>query len=402
MEESKIIDRPLYTDRLKKHFGNNLIKILTGQRRVGKSYILKYMASYIRSQDPKANIININLEDFAFSHIREASALHEEVTAKIISGHKNYILIDEIQEVKDFERVVRSLALESTNDIYITGSNSSMLSSEIASRLAGRSVEIRIHPLSYLEFLEFHSLSVGDETLMQYLQYGGLPYLKNLRDTSDWGEYIEGIADAVVYRDIVARHSIRNNDFLQRLMLFLADNIGQIFSAKKISDYLKSQRTQISVTGVQNYLLYICEAYILNQCRRWDIEGKRFLEIGEKYYFEDLGIRNSLVGFKPDHLGGVIENAVFNHLCIQGYRVKTGQLVKGCEIDFIAEKKAEIVYIQVALTIKDDKTRVREFGNLELLNDNYRKLVVTLNESYPNTLRGIETYNLLEFLTGFK
>lgn len=402
MEEIKVIDRPLYTNKIKKYIDKNLIKILTGQRRVGKSYILKYIKNYVLSLDPEANIIEINLEDFAFAHIKEAHALFEEISPRLVADRKNYIFLDEVQEVRDFDKVIRSLALEDKNDIYITGSNSSMLSSEIASRLAGRSIEIRVHPLSYKEFLQFHSLTVSNESVLKYLQHGGLPYLKNLPDTSTWKEYVDGIVNAIVFRDVVARHSIRNNDFLQRLMLFLADNIGQIFSAKKISDYLKSQKIQISISGVQNYLLYIAEAYIINQCRRWDIEGKRYLEIGEKYFFEDLGIRNALVGFKPTDLSGLIENAVFNHLNIQDYNVKTGQWVRGTEIDFVAEKNSEITYIQVTTTILDEETRKREFGNLEKLKDNYKKIVVTLNDSFPNTINGIETYNLNDFLTNFE
>ena len=402
MGESNIIDRPVYTNRLKNYVDKNLIKILTGQRRVGKSYILKYMARYISDIHPKANIININLEDFAFSHIKDAKTLYNEIDGRMLSDAKNYIFIDEVQEVEDFDRVIRSLALDDKNDIYITGSNSSMLSSEIASRLAGRSIEIRVHPLSYNEFLQFHSLIPSHDTMMWYLQYGGLPYLKNLPDRHNWTEYVDGIVNAIVYRDVVTRHSIRNSDFLQRLMLFLADNIGRIFSAKKISDYLKSQKTPISVSGVQNYLLYIAEAYIINQCRRWEVEGKRLLEIGEKYYYEDLGIRNALVGFNPADLAGLMENVVFNHLNIQGYNVKTGQLPKGAEIDFIAEKNSEIIYIQVATTIIEENTRNREFGNLEMIKDNYKKVVVTLNDSFPNTYNGIEIYNLLDFLTKFE
>lgn len=402
MEEALIINRSLYTEKLLAQVDNNLIKILTGQRRVGKSYILKFISQSIRLRNQDANIIKINLEDFAFSHITNSQTLHDEIISRLIPGTKNYIFIDEVQEVEDFDKVLRSLILDNNNDIYVTGSNSSMLSSEIASRLAGRSIDIRIHPLSYNEFLNFHSMEASHKSLMWYLQHGGMPYLRNLPDRYNWNEYIEGIVNAIVYRDVVMRHSIRNSDFLQRLMMFLADNIGKIFSAKKISDYLKSQKTHLSVSGVQNYLLYISEAFIINQCRRWDLEGKRYFEIGEKYYFEDLGIRNALIGFRPDDLSGIIENAVHNHLCIYGYKVKTGQLVRGEEIDFIAEKDSEIKYIQVATTIVEDNTREREFGNLEKLKDNYEKIIVTLNDSFPNTYKGIKVYTLLEFLTSFK
>ena len=222
-----------------------------------------------------------------------------------------------------------------------------MLSSEIASRLAGRSIQIHVHPLTYGEFLEFHSYTDSDESLATYLRYGGLPYLMHLPEQKTWSEYLGGVTDAVVYRDVVSRHSLRNTDFLQRLLRFLADNTGQIFNAKRISDYLKSQRISTSVTGVQSYIAYVEEAYIINRIRRWDIEGKRYFEIGEKIFFEDLGIRNSIVGYRPNDIGGLMENAVYNHLRAHGYEVKIGVGIQGREIDFIAEKDNEYRYVQV-------------------------------------------------------
>lgn len=272
-----IIKRPIYLNRLIPYVGKNLIKVLTGQRRVGKSYILKSIAQYIREKDIEANIINIDLEDFAFSHITDAKSLHDEVSARLKEGQKNYIFIDEVQEVEDFDKVIRSLNLDPANDIYITGSNSKMLSSEMASRLAGRRIELQVHPLSYKEFLEFHKMEDSDTSLTEYLRFGGMPYLVNLPERSTWNEYIAGITDAVVYRDIVTRHSLRNNEFLQRLLLFLADNIGQIFTAKKIADYLKSQRLSTTVGSVLSYVGYAEEAFIVSKSRRWDIEGKRIL-----------------------------------------------------------------------------------------------------------------------------
>lgn len=397
-ETLKIINRPIYLDRLIPYVGKNLIKVLTGQRRVGKSYILKSVAQYIKDTDPTANIITIDLEDFAFSHITDAKSLHTEISSHIKEGQKNYIFIDEVQEVEEFDKVIRSLNLNPTNDIYITGSNSKMLSSEIASRLAGRRIEMQVHPLSYLEFLKFHNMEDSDEALTEYLRYGGLPYLVNLPQKSTWSEYISGITYAVVYRDIVSRHSLRNNDFLQRLLLFMADNIGQIFTAKKIADYLKSQRISSTVGSVLAYAGYIEEAFITNRSRRWDIEGKRFFEIGEKFFFEDLGIRNSIVGFRPHDISGLMENAVYNHLRILGYDVKTGVLSGGKEIDFVGENDGERLYVQVALTVADKATAEREYGNLAMIPDNYEKIVVTYRESFPNSYKGIRTMALREFL----
>lgn len=399
MEEmQRVIVRQGYMDRICPFIDRNLIKVLVGQRRVGKSYILKAVAQEIRNRNPEANIITINLEDFAFSHITDAESLHEEISARLTDDRKNYIFLDEVQEVDGFDKVVRSLNLDSHNDVYITGSNSKMLSSGIASRLAGRSVQIHVHPLTYREFLQFHSYSDSDASLATYLRYGGLPYLIHLPEQVTWGEYLSGITDAVVYRDVVSRYSLRNQDFLQRLLRFLADNVGQIFNAKRISDYLKSQRITTSVTGVQTYMSYLEEAYIINRARRWDIEGKRYFEIGEKIFFEDLGIRNSIVGYRPNDLGGLMENAVYNQLTAAGYDVKIGVIPQGREIDFIAEKDNEYKYIQVAVSVTDHETAMREFGNLANIPDNYEKTVVTYAESTPNTYKGIRQMSLREFL----
>lgn len=398
-EKNEIIDRPIYTDFIRPFIGKSIIKVITGQRRIGKSYILKKIAGMIAESDPQANLITINLEDFAFSHIKDAESLHQEIAHRLDNSRKNYIFLDEIQEVKDFDKVVRSLLLDDKIDIYITGSNSAMLSSEMASRLAGRSIEVRVHPLSYKEFLLFHNVSDTDESLATFLRYGGMPYLRNLPENSTWDEYLGNITDSIVYRDIVSRNSLRNNDFLERLMLFLSDNIGRLFTAKSISDYLKSQKTTGNVSMVQSYIRYIEDAFIINRCRRWDIAGKRFFEIGEKFFFEDIGIRNALTGYRPQDISGVIENVIHNHLRIGGYDVKVGVIGQGKEIDFIAEKNGEFKYIQAALTINDSSTLEREFGNLEQIPDNYEKIVVTLNESFPNTYRGIKVMNLREFLT---
>lgn len=399
MDKTKgIIVRPIYMDKIRPYIGRSIIKILTGQRRVGKSYILKAIAMEIAGKDPDANIIVINLEDFAFSHVTDGHTLHAEISSRLSKSRKNYIFLDEIQEVECFDKVVRSLILDSDNDIYLTGSNSSMLSSEIASRLAGRSVEIRVHPLTYAEFLGFHGLVDCDESADLYMIYGGLPYLINLPEQATWQEYLAGVTDAIVFRDVVSRHSLRNTDFLRRLQLFLADNIGQIFTAKKIADYLKSQRVTTSVAGVQSYVQYLEDAYIVNRARRWDIEGKRFFEIGEKFYYEDLGVRNAIVGYRPNDKGSVLENVVYNQLIAEGWNVKIGMLSQGHEIDFVAEKNQERMYVQVALNVSGADTAEREFGNLLAIPDNYEKLVVTMHDSALNTYNGIRMMSLREFL----
>lgn len=400
MERVFNIPRTFYLDRIFPYVDKDLIKVLVGQRRVGKSFILDSVAQMIKTDRPQANIITIDLEDFAFSHITDAQSLHDEITSHISATTRNYIFVDEIQEVEGFEKAVRSLNKRDDTDIYLTGSNSKMLSSEIGSRLAGRSVEINVHPLTYQEFLEFHSLEDSDSSVESYLRYGGMPYLRNLSNRQTWNEYLVGLVDALVYRDIVTRHSIRNVDFLQRLLLFLADNIGQLFTAKRIADYIKSQRISSSVSSVQTYVDYICEACLINKVKRWDIEGKKNFEIGEKYYFEDLGIRNAIIGYRPMDIGGLLENAVFNQLLHDGYKVKVGVLAQGKEIDFIAEKDGEIKYIQVAVTVRDEATAEREFGNLMGIPDNYEKIVVTYHDSAPTSYQGIRMVTLRQFLLG--
>lgn len=400
MKTLDIIPRPLYLDRILPYAGCGMIKVLTGQRRVGKSYILSAIEDELHRRDPEGNLIHIDLEDFAFLHITTAAALNDEIVKNLSKeGRRNYIFIDEVQEVADFDKVIRSLNQNPLNDIYVTGSNSSMLSSEIASRLAGRSLEFRIHPLSYVEFMSFHDLSDSDDTLGLYLRYGGMPYLRNLPAQATWGEYLGNVTDAIVYRDVVARHKIRNTDFLERIMLYLADNVGKIFTAKRIADYLKSQRAGGTVNSVQAYADYVCDAYLLNKAKRWDIEGKRHFEIGEKYYFEDLGIRNAIIGYRPMDIGGLMENVVYNKLVTDGYDVKVGVMDKGREIDFVAERGGEYLYIQVSVTVRDEETARREFGNLESIPDNYEKLLITLHDTAPNTLNGIRMLTLRQFLT---
>lgn len=398
METVCNIPRPHYLNKILPYVDKGVIKILTGQRRVGKSYILQSVEQEIRRTSPDANFITVNLEDFAFSHIRDADGLHEAVSTRLVDGKKNYIFIDEIQEVEGFDRVVRSLNLSDGNDIYVTGSNSAMLSSEIASRLAGRSVETRIHPLSYAEFLEFHGMEDSDSAIDSFIRYGGMPYLRNLPTADTWNEYLSGLIDALVYRDVVSRHSIRNNDFLQRLLMYIADNIGQLFTAKRIADCLKSQRVSGTVSSVQSYTDHIYDAYIINKVRRWDIGGKRYFEIGEKYFFEDLGLRNNIVGYRPADIGGLLENAVYNKLVFDGYDVKVGVTDQGKEIDFVAERNGERRYLQVAVNVDNPETARREFGNLLAIDDNYEKTVVTYRDSAPNTLDGISMVSLREFL----
>jgi predicted AAA+ superfamily ATPase len=324
--------------------------------------------------------------------------LNNYVLENKASSGKTYVFIDEIQDIENFEAALRSLLLHEDLDLYCTGSNANLLSGDIAGHLSGRYIEIVVYSLSYPEFLSFHQLSTGAESVACYLKYGGLPYLKNLPLQDDIVfEYLKNIYATIVYRDIINRYSVRNVPFLEQLVLFLAENTGSIFSSKKISDFLKSQRINMAANQVQTYVHYLVNAFLIHKVSRYDMIGKRVFEIGDKYYFENLGVRNGIVGYRIADRGKILENAVYNHLLFKGYTVMVGKLDQN-EIDFIAQKQGETVYFQVALTINDSKTLEREFGNLSMISDNYPKTVITYDAFSGNTHAGIHTVSLEEFL----
>ena len=376
----------------------SLIKVITGQRRVGKSYLLFQLIGQITEEEPDANIIYINLEDFEFSRLQTAEDMHSYIVSKLSGERRNYIFIDEIQDVEHFERALRSLALEERNDIYITGSNSKMLSGELATYLSGRYVEFSVYSLSYPEFLLFHRLTDSGDSLELYTRFGGLPYLTHLpleEETAD--EYLKSVYAAIVFRDVVMRYNLRNHAFLEKLVRFLAENIGNLFSAKNISDFLKSQHTTVSVNQIQSYTEYLSNAFLIHRVERYDMVGKRVFEIGEKYYFENLGLRNVVCGYRVDDKGKLMENLVYNHLLFLGYHAKVGYYGDK-EIDFIAERNQERLYVQVSLRIDNKATADREFGNLIRVPDNYPKIVVTDVPFVGNTYKGISCLSLRQFL----
>ena len=390
--------RPTYLERVKPFIGKNIIKVFTGQRRVGKSYLLFQLIRLIREQEPEAGVLYINKEDLAFSTVKTGHDLNDFVLAHKRKSGRTYVFIDEIQEIVHFEEALRSLLLHSDIDLYCTGSNANLLSADVAGYLSGRAIEITVYSLSYEEFLLFHKLNNTPPALEKYIKYGGLPYLKHLELTDAIVfEYLKNIYSTIVYRDIINRYAIRNVPFLEQLVLFLAGNVGRLFSAKKISDFLKSQQVNIAPNQVQTYIQYLVNAFLVHKVQRYDIIGKRVFEFGEKYYFENLGIRHGLWGYRLEDRGKIIENTVYNHLLFKGYSVKVGVL-GSTEIDFVGEKDGEKRYIQVALTINETKTIEREFGNLQKISDNYAKEVVTLDDFQGNTFKGIKQTNLRSFL----
>lgn len=393
-----IHSRTRYLDRVRPFMGKNLIKVFTGQRRVGKSYLLFQLMAFLQEQDKNVAILYINKEDLAFSFIKTASDLQEYVIANKSKTSKTYVFIDEIQDILHFEVGLRSLLLYEDIDLYCTGSNANLLSGDIAGHLSGRYIEVVVYSLSYVEFLDFHSLKDTQSSLDKYLKYGGLPYLKHLPlEDAIVFEYLKNIYSTIVYRDIINRYAVRNVPFLEQLVLFLAGNTGSIFSAKKISDFLKSQRINMAPNQVQTYIQHLTNAFLIHKVARYDLIGKRLFEIGEKYYFENLGIRHGLWGYRIEDLGKIMENAVYNHLLFNGYKVQVG-VIGAAEIDFIGEKDGEKLYLQVALTINDTNTLEREFGNLKNIPDSYPKMVITMDAFSGNTYEGIKSIDLRSFL----
>lgn len=399
MQLPNFTKRQSYINKVSPFIDKNILKVFTGQRRVGKSYLLFQIIDIVKTRNSFANIIYINKEDLAFSVIKNADDLNAYIFNKKQENNKNYVFIDEIQDIKNFELALRSLLLQSNLDIYCTGSNANLLSSDIAGYLSGRYIEIEVYSLSYIEFLDFHLLENNSVSLEKYIKYGGLPYLKHLSLVDEVVfEYLKSVYNTIVYRDIINRFQIRNTLFLEQLVLFLASNIGSLFSAKKISDFLKSQQINMPANQVQIYISYLVNAFVVHQIKRYDIVGKKVFEVIEKYYFENLGIRHALWGYRIEDRGKIIENMVYNHLLYLGYTVKVG-VFGDLEIDFVAQNQGEIVYIQVALSLNEEKIIEREFGNLKKIKDNYPKYVITLDEYHGNTHEGIIAMDLRKFLS---
>lgn len=375
----KIQIRPAYIAQIEKYFGKDYIIVLVGQRRVGKSYMLK-MIRNIKELDTNNNIIYVDKEKEQFDFIQTYQDLNEYIKSKYEKGKKNYILVDEIQDIEGFERTIRSYCSEPDAEVVITGSNAKMLSGDLSTLIGGRYKEIHIQSLSYQEFLLFHQLTDDDDSLSKYIQFGGLPGLAKIGlEEADVREYQRDIYNTVLLKDVILRNKIRNVTFLENLVHFLADNIGKIISANSIAKYMKSQGQPITSTTIIEYTKFLTEAYILHKVNRYDIHGKKLFESNDKFYFEDHGVRNALVGGNREgDIEKVIENIIYQHLIRMGYEVTIGQLQAG-EIDFVCSKGGgHHFYVQASYIIADDNTRKREFGNLVAIKDNYPKYVISM------------------------
>lgn len=396
-----LIERKIYTNKIKPYINKNIIKVIVGQRRIGKSCFLQWLSQYYKSNFPNNSTVYINMEDIDFEHITDYKKLVSYVEQNKKTNAKSAIFIDEIQEIEQFEKALRHFQTSGKWDIYCTGSNAALLSGELATLLSGRYIEIKMYGLSYNEFLIFHQQEDTPKSFQNYLKFGGLPFLINLEfQEKIIFDFLKNIYTTILFKDIIARYSIRNVSFLEKLCRFVADNIGNLLSARKISNFLKSQNMKISTNIVLDYLTYLSNAFFIFQVRRFDIKGKRILEVSEKYYIEDLGIRHSLIGFKMNDMAQILENIVFMHLLINDYDVMTGKFGDK-EIDFICDRHDKRTYIQVTLSLADEKVKQREYGNLLEISDNYRKIVVTADEYIDTEYKGIETINIRKFLREF-
>jgi predicted AAA+ superfamily ATPase len=389
--------------RIRPFIGKELIKVLTGIRRGGKSVMLELIRDELLSQGiSEKQFIVFNFEDINNSRLCTAMALHDEVAVRIpcISG-KAYLFLDEIQEVVEWEKCINSLRVEFDCDIYITGSNAKLLSGELATYLAGRYVEFVVYPFSFAEFIAAASNVFHDESeqelFAKYLSAGGMPYLVNINySDAPLRQYLRDLYNSAVLKDVVKRYKVRDVDLLERIISYTFQNIGMTFSAASIVKYFKNEQRNVAPETVLNYLNYCMDAFLLYQARRQDVPGKKMLAINEKYYVADHGMRAAVFGYKPQDIGMVLENIVFMELLRRGYNVSVGKLGEK-EIDFVCEKGSEKIYVQVAYLLATAETIAREFGVYEGIKDNYPKYVLSLDE-FDMSRDGIIHKNIRTFL----
>ena len=396
-------NRDLYLNQLIQFKDKKLIKVITGLRRSGKSTLLSLFENHlITSGVDRNHIIRMNFESFEFDEITNYKELHEYINKRILDPNKrHYILLDEVQQVSSWERVINSFFVDANVDIFITGSNAYLLSSELSTLLSGRYVEIKMQPLSFKEYLEFldsdKEMSL-QEKFNQYLEYGGLPTIVELLDNPDTiGPFLEGIYNTVLMKDVIERNGVRDAALLESILKFIAANIGSIVSTKKISDYLTSSGRKTTSDTIDNYLKMLENAFIIYKANRYDLKGKMFLKTLEKYYIVDIGIRNRLIGLRNTDYGHVLENIVYLELLRRGYEVTIGK-IGSLEVDFVASKPNEKIYYQVSATIMDEKTRERELRPLESISDNYPKYILTMDQIVFNDYSGIRVKNIIDFL----
>lgn len=394
-----MIDRPMYLKQLIKYRDKDIIKVITGVRRCGKSVLLfdLYFTYLTQNGVPKSNIIKVNLENIENAELRDPLVLYKFITEKIDNDDKYYVMIDEIQYMTGFEDLVNSLKNMGV-DVYITGSNSKLLSGDISTKLRGRSIEIKVYPLSFSEFYSFRG---GDRqnAYNEYQMYGGFPYVATEQDNELKVEYLKMLERTVATKDIIDRYEIRNPNLFDAVYSFLCSNIGSVVSAKKICDTLKSNGySTISADTVGNYLEYLCEAFLFYKVYRYDIKGKEYLKTLNKYYISDIGLRNCKLQFRQLEVTHTLENIIYQELIRRGYMVDIGKN-KDKEIDFIAKNSKDTFYIQVAYSIADPDKKAQEVSSFYKIDDGYKKIVITMDSDLFSILeKGYKKLNIFDFL----
>lgn len=395
----ELVSRPNYYSKVEKFLGKGILIVLTGQRRVGKSYVMRELVQ--RKQTEDANVIYIDKEKAAFDFIANYKDLVAYIDEQRVPQKHTYILIDEVQEIEEFERGLRNYYDSPDIDIIVTGSNSDTLSSDLASLLSGRYVEIFIQGLSYEEFLVFHQLEDNDETLRKYINYGGLPGLRpmGLDDPEVIRQYLQGVYNTILVKDIVRRKKVRNVPFLENLIKYVGDNIGKPLSATNIQNHMTSNQNEVSKNLILKYLKATTEAFLVHNVTRYNLHGKKLLESNDKYYFGDVGLRNFIVGGRrANDIEKIVENLVYQHLIRLGYKVTVGQMY-ATEIDFVGTKGDDTIYVQASYLITEESTFEREFGNLKKINDNYPKYVISMTPFLDSSkYEGIIHVPLAKFL----
>ena len=398
-----MISRPIYTDKIMAYTDTPFVKVLTGVRRCGKSTILKMIMEKLQNERsiPKEQIVSMRFDSMEYDDMN-AKQMFETVKARLCDGGRTYFFFDEVQEIDGWEKVVNSLASDYDVDIYVTGSNSRMMSSEIATYLTGRYISFRIFPLSFEEYLtfrkEYTELKDVHTELADYIRLGGFP-ATHLRAYSQDEVYtiVRDIYNSTIFSDIVRRNQIRKVDQLERVVKYTFSNVGNTFSAKSISDYLKSEHRKIDNETVYSYLEKLEKAYLLHRCSRYDLQGKEILKTQEKFYLADTSLRYSVLGYDQDSVASSLENVVYLELCRRGYDVNIGKTSDG-EIDFIAQRQGEKIYVQVTQEIRSEKTERREYDRLPEIRDNYPKYVLRTDEFAGGNYKGIKSMHVADFL----
>jgi predicted AAA+ superfamily ATPase len=396
-----LYERNLYTRKIEPFIDKPVIKVITGMRRVGKSSLLLLLQKQLLDRGiPERNILFINKESLTYEHVQTHSDLNDEVK-RIFSGvkGKKYLFLDEVQMISQWERAAASFLADGVADLFIAGSNASLLSSELATLLSGRYVEFPLYPLSFPEYLRFRKQrEPTDEEFSRYLRYGGFPGIHHivLQDQVVY-QYINSLFNTILLKDVIQRNNVRNIALLEQITRFVFDNIGNIFSAKKVADFLKSQRKHVGVDTVYNYISYLEAGFLLHRVPRYDVRGKRHLEVHEKYFIGDIGLRHAYLGYREGDISGILENVVFLALKQRGYRVSVGK-VQDREVDFISERENHKEYIQVAYLLADTRTIEREFTPLQNIEDNYPKTVLSMDREWGTDVQGIRRKSIIDFL----